>query len=441
MLLAACAPPPPSLPDPGIPDRYPEFLFPEPPAGLGPADTIERHHIGWRWLQAGDLRAAQRHFNAALKLTPGFYPAEAGLGYAELAQKDHDAAASHFDRAVKLNPSYVPALVGRGEALLAMGERARALSSFEAAVASDPSLSTLRSRIEVLRFRGLQDDVAEARKAAEAGRLDEARTAYQRALAASPQSPFLLRELAAVERRAGDLDAALEHARRSVEIEPTEARSHVLVGEILEARGELARAVETYESALAIDPDPALEKRLDALREKLLLAALPPEFQEIERAPTISRGQLAALIGVRLGGLLSRSPRTLPVVITDTRGHWASPWILQAARTGVMEVYSNHTFQPSSAVRRADLAQTASRVLALIAVDDPALGARWRNARRRFPDVSPGHLAYPAASLAVEAGVMEPLDDGAFELARPVSGAEAATAVRRLEDLARNTAR
>ena len=71
----------------------------------------------------------------------------------------------------------------------------------------------------------------------------------------------------------------------------------------------------------------------------------------------------------------------------------------------------------------------------------PRLAESWRAARRKFPDVSPGHLAYPAANLAVEAGVMAPLDDGSFQLARPVSGAEAAAAVKKLEELAESIAR
>ena len=70
-----------------------------------------------------------------------------------------------------------------------------------------------------------------------------------------------------------------------------------------------------------------------------------------------------------------------------------------------------------------------------------SLATDWRNARQRFPDVSPGHLTYPAASLAVEAGVMQVLEDGSFQLARPVTGAEAVAAVKKLQDLAESTAR
>src|SRR4030095_13927202 len=100
---------------------------------LGTAAALERHKAGWLWLQAGDLRAAERNFNAALKLSESFYPAEAGLGYVGLAKKDHEEAATHFDRAIVGNPRYAPALVGRGEALLALGERGMALKSLAAA--------------------------------------------------------------------------------------------------------------------------------------------------------------------------------------------------------------------------------------------------------------------------------------------------------------------
>ena len=109
---------------------------------------------------------------------------------------------------------------------------------------------------------------------------------------------------------------------------------------------------------------------------------MPAEYQSIETAATVTRAQLAALIGVRLEPLLKRTDRATAVVITDTRANWASPWILSVARAGVMEVYANHTFQPAAPVRRADLARAASRVLALVADETPALAARWRDAPR-----------------------------------------------------------
>lgn len=436
LVMSACAPktiPPPTVTTP----HYPDFVMPVPPAGIGTPAVLARHTEAWQWLQSGDARSAERSFTAALKAAPDFYPAEAGLGYAALARKDAEAALQHFDRAVVANPRYAPALAGRGDALLVLGKADEALTSFQAASAADPSLHSLESRIDVLTLRVMQEEVAAARKAAESGKLSEARQGFQRAIAASPQSPFLYRELAAVERQDNDLDAALQHAQKAASLDPTDPRALVLTGEMLEARGALDAAIESYSAALALEPNDALATRRDDLRSRAALAAMPPEYQAIPTAETVTREQLAALIGVRLQPLLSRLDRRTAVVITDARTSWASPWILSVARAGVMEVYANHTFQPSAIVRRADLARAASRVLALVADEKPALGAEWRKATpRRFPDVGPGHLSYPAVSLVVEAGVMGPAEDGSFQLTRPASGAETVAAISKLEELA-----
>jgi tetratricopeptide (TPR) repeat protein len=435
-LSAACGPkklePPPTV----AVAKYPDFIFPSAPDDLGTPAAQERHKAGWLWLQAGDLKAAERNFDAALKLSTAFYPAEAGLGYVGLARKDQNEAVNHFDRAVVANPRYAPALVGRGEALLALGQREMALKSFEAAVVADEGLAALRPRIEVLRVRGLQDDVDAARKAAESGNLDAARQAYDRAITASPDSPFLYRELADVIRKQGDLDAALQRAQKAAELDPSDPRAPTIMGEILEARNDPMNAIAAYEAANALERSEVLERKIESIRESMALAAMPEEFKAIDSSPNLSREQLAALVGVRLDELFKRLPRGNAVVITDTRGSWATPWILSVTRAGVMEVYPNHTFLPTALVRRGDLAEAASRVLSLIAAQKPALAASWRNGKRDFSDLPPAHLNYPAASLTVGAGVMQPLADGTFQLGKPVTGAEAVAAVKRLEELA-----
>lgn len=440
LLVPACAPKAAPPPVPGAP-RFPDFIVPAAPADLAPPEVVGRHDEAWRLLQAGDLRGAERQFAAVIKETPAFYPSHAGLGYVALARKDFKEAVPHFDRALATQPAYVPALVGRGEAQLAAGDRVGALGSFEAALAAEPGRSSLQERVQVLRFRGLQDDIAAARKAAEAGHLAEARQLYVRAIAASPESPFLHRELAAIHRREGDMPAALAAAQRAIALDPGEPRGLILLGEIYEAQSEFGKAADAYASAAAIEPSDALSAKIQLLHERAAFASMPAEYQAIEQSSTVTRAQLAALIGVHLDDLLKRARRRAPVVMTDTRGNWAAPWILAVTRAGVMEPYSNHTFQPNAIVRRSDLAAAASQALSIVAAERPRLAAGWRNARRRFPDLAPGHLAYPAAALAVEAGVMAPMDDGTFQLARPVTGAEALAAVKKLEQLAGSRAR
>ncbi len=431
---AACAPKAVAPAPPGAP-KYAEFVFPTA-GGSVPADVAEQHQAAWQALQAGDVRGAERRYAALLKRAPDFYPSHAGLGYVAMARDNMKAAVSHFERALALNSTYAPALAGKGQAHLALNERGQALASFDAALAADPALAGIRSAADVLRFQVLQGGVAEARKAADAGRYPEARAGYETAIQASPDSPFLHRELAMVEFRAGQMDAARQHAVKALALEPNDARNHVVLADILEATGDVPAALQSLVKAAALEPSEALDRRIEALRDKTALAALPPEYRAIETAETITRGQLAAMLGVRLEALLKRAPRRAAAVITDVRAHWAFPWILPVTQAGFMEVYPNNTFQPGAIVRRSDLAFAASRILGAIAAQNPSVGAEWRNARPRFSDLPPGHLNYPAAAQSVAAGVMQPIEKDTFQLSKPVSGQEAIGAVDRLLALA-----
>ena len=413
---------------------HPDFLYPVVPealAGTGGADAIDR---GWRFLQNDDLRNADREFSQALKRAPELYPAQAGAAYVALARGDHGGALTAFGAVLRADPVYVPALVGQGQSLLRLGRDGEALTSFEAALVADGSLSDVRRRVEVLRFRSLQEIIEGARAAASGGRLDEARTAYGQALDASPDSAFLYRELGVVERRRGNAAEALAHLRRAADLDPGDATSLIQMGEIFEQQQDFARAEATYRAAADIEPTDELARRIAAAGDRAREARMPAEFRAIGGSPQITRGDLAALIGTRLEQVIgSAAPRE--VVVTDLQGHWAEPWITQVARAGAIEPFANHTFQPRAGLRRADLAIAVSRLVALMAAGNPALRAHL-TARPPIADMPAGHLNYPAASVAVASGVMPLLDGGRFQVSRPVSGTEALDAIARLRTLA-----
>lgn len=416
--------------------KFPDYVFPEAPMNVGSPAAREHQQAGWQYLQAGDVRGADREFNAALKESPDFYPAEAALGYAALSRKDASAAVAHFDRALSRNPGYAPALSGKGDALLSQNHPDQALRAFEAAVAAEPNLPGLRSRVEVLKLRTAQQDIAAARRAADENRLEDARRAYAEAIDASPDSAFLHRELAAVDRKAGDLPSALAHAQEAVKLDPTDARALLLEAQLYEQQRQWASAADAYAAANTLEPSDEVAAKVDEMRERSAFDALPAEYKSIEQSPSITRAQLAALVGVRLEALVRRARAASAPVITDTRGNWAAPWILSVTRAGIMDVFPNHTFQPDAVVRRGDLAHAVSQVLSRIAIENPKLASKWRDPRPRFSDMSPAHLSYPAAARAVSSGVMQTLEGGAFQLSRPVSGAEAEQVVDRLEALA-----
>jgi tetratricopeptide (TPR) repeat protein len=436
VLLSACAPKTVTAPVVTAP-KFPDFILPAAPAAMADSPAAAAASRGWAFLQSGDLRTAEREFVSALKALPAFYPAEASLGYLELARKDPKAALPHFDRALDLNPQKddVSAFLGRATALMALNRDADALSAFESALAIDPSQAEVARRVEVLRFRNAEQGIGRAREAARAGRLDEAAQAYTAAIASSPDSAFLYRELAVVERQKGNTDAALEHFRKAASLDP-DAKTFAQIGELLEARGDFDGALKAYGEAAAIEPSADLEKRLDEVRAKTALARLPAEYRAIDEAPQITRADLAALIGIRLSAMLTGGRRSDAALITDVRNHWAATWIMAVARAGVMEPFSNHAFQPRTVVRRADLAQAIAHLLERIAPQNPPRAKAWDAARLKFSDLSPSHLAYPAASVAVASGVLKTAGDNAFQPSKAVTGAEAIDALAKVQALA-----
>lgn len=433
LLAAGCSVRPPVVTSPA----YPDYLYPSVPAELRGSTAAQRLDDAWAFFQAGDLINAERRYLALVETSPGFYPAETGLGWLHLARGDARTAELHFGRSVAASADYVPALVGRGEALLALDAAEAALGSFEAALALDAGLAQIGRTVEQLRFTLVSQRIAAAREHAAAGRLLAARAAYEQLIAASPDSAFLHLELGRVERDLQDTAAALRHVQRAGELDPSDAAAFRLESELHAVLGDLEAAIAALERVDRLAPGDEVTRQLEQWREQLRLAALPPEIRAIPGQAAITRGDLAALIGSRFADLLAVSAsegRT--VIVTDTRDHWAQRWILDVTRAGVMDVDAAYRFDPARTVRRADLAEIASALLDLLAAGDPRAAARWSSGQPVFSDMPAGHLRYPSAARAVTAGVMRELEGRAFQPTLAVDGATAARAMDRLAALA-----
>ena len=249
---------------------------------------------------------------------------------------------------------------------------------------------------------------------------------------------MLYRERAAIERQQKSLEPALADLRKAAALDSADSRSLIQIGEILEARGDLDGAARAYADADLIEPSHDLEVKLGEIRQRAELARLPAEYRVIAGASQITRGDLAALVGVRILPLLPAPSRQEAVLITDIRSHWAADWIVSVAKAGVMQPFANHTFQPRSVLRRSEMAQAVSRLLNKLPGGSKKWADLWRASQRQFADLSEGHAAYPAASVAVASGVMTVDADQNFFPGRSVPGAEATEALTRLEAIVRS---
>jgi tetratricopeptide (TPR) repeat protein len=433
----ACATSHPAPPVVAGAPHFPSYPTPEIPASAEASPDVTRQHLtAWQRLQAGDIRGATRDFSGIVKKSPRFYPSLAGLGFALLASGDEKGAAARFTAATALNDQYLPAWMGLAEAQLALKHDGEAIAAMEHVLAIDPARSEVASRLALVRFRQVQALIEQGRRARLAGNLPEARRILGNALALSPQSTAILHELVLAETAAGALDEAESHARAILQVAPDDADAYATLGDVLERRGDDRAAAQAFTRAAAIDPSGNWRARAEALRVKANLAALPASFANLENAPTVTRAEVAAFVGIKLEPVIDRAPKRPAGVITDIRNHWAETWVLPMTQAGVMEVYSNHTFQPDSVVRRADLARVAARLVELAAAGRPALTS-WRAARPRIADVPAGNLFYRSVALATAAGVMRTNEDGRFEPTRPATGAELSAVVARIGQLTR----
>ncbi len=433
---AACSRPTPApVLVPGM-ERYPDYPQPHLPPDLAQVrQAADAHARGWTQLQLGDPRTAERTFRTVLQRTPAFYPSQTALGFTRLAQDDPNGALEWFDRALGRRGDYTSALVGRAEALLELQREGEAFEAYRRLLDVAPGHPVAARRIEVLRLRAVQSDLALGRRAMEAGNLVGAREAFERALQAAPDSSFLHRDLARIARALGEDDEAVERSTRAIALDANDAEAYAIRGAVKADRGDVEAALEDLRRARDLDPSlTAAAERIAELEAARAEAALPAEFRAIPEQPALRRGELAALLVHHVPGLLT--PQRPPVLITDARRHWAQGAILQVIRAGVLQEYPNHTFQPAAVVTRGDFAVMTQRVLARLAAVAPALARPWQDARLSFADVRPSNVLYVPISQTVASGVLPVADGRGFEPRRALSGSEADAAVRRLAALA-----
>lgn len=430
----ACAARLPIVVDPA----YPTFLFPSVPERYEGTRVASAHEEAWTYLQLGDLARSEARYTVLLAESPDFYPAITGLGWVRLGQGNYREADEYLSRATEIAPAYVSGLVGRGQAMLGLNRRQDAIIFFEEALVVEPGLPGVAREVEGLRFTVATEQLGLAREAAASGDFDAARSVYEQVIAASPDSAFLHLELAVVERSQGNLVEALRHAEESVSLDAFDVEAFMLLGEIHELNADLEPALNSYERAVEVEPNQIAIQNVDRVRELIFLSGLPDQFGEISSTDNATRGDLAVLIGVRFADSILQTG-TRPVIITDTREHWGSEWIQTVVAAGIMDVDAAYRFDPSSLVRRGELAEVLVDMLDLLGMDSLGLSDSSPGTAQEFSDMSSAHLNYLSARRAVEAGLLTQLEDGKFQPSRAVTGLEAIEVVGRLSELMSNS--
>jgi tetratricopeptide (TPR) repeat protein len=129
-----------------------------------------------------------------------------------------------------------------------------------------PNAAEAQSVTVVVPPTGLARD---AWQALEEGRFKDAEPVFSRALRATPDQPVLLLGAGIVARRLGRVDEARTAFTRALEIEPGLTAASLLLGMMLHEQGDLTGAIRVYESAVFRAPDhPQLLAHLERWRKE-----------------------------------------------------------------------------------------------------------------------------------------------------------------------------
>ena len=229
------------------------------------------HLLGLVALGQGALAQAAGAFQKALEINPGHAAYWSNFGNVLRRMKRGSQALGAYDKAIELDPRFLSAYLNRGTLYEEAGQGEKALEDFRALMALAPGqregyghavrlLLAMRQveeavNVNLQALRHLPEDPVFLSGAAHGlerlSRLDEALSYAERALAAAPGSPAVVKIWAFIKRRLGDLDGARQalEALDFSQVPPGTARLiHAELGLIYDRQDVPEKAIMHFEA-------------------------------------------------------------------------------------------------------------------------------------------------------------------------------------------------
>ena len=244
---------------------------------------------GLTWRRNQDYTTARRLWADTVAKAPANARARANLAIELAAAGDPKAAEREFRAAIRLRPDYMDAHTRLSDLLATQGRLAEAEAEALFVAQREPNNSIIRNALGTIHAEqgrwaeadrdfaaalALNPDFAEAHNnrggvLLELGDLGNARTHFHRALELRPDYADAHYNLGNVFAREQRYDDARQCYAKALTLRPDFAAAHAHLGIVLHALGERDRAIPHYQRALELHPDFAF------VRERLAELLLP----------------------------------------------------------------------------------------------------------------------------------------------------------------------
>ena len=213
-------------------------LDPDSPSAQYGLKVLGHYQIGLIYTRKGGFEKAKTQYQLAIELDPELALPHFQLGYLLTQQGKFEEAVPLYQKAIALYPNHTGAYYQLANAYFRMGkqeEGKRQLEKFREIKAKE-------------RFNLAEQSLKE-------GEIDQALTAFQRALDMNAAFAPAYARLSAIALQQNDLETAAEYLQQALEIRPNFAVGHYQLGSIYHKQGEIEKAIKSFEAALTLNPN------------------------------------------------------------------------------------------------------------------------------------------------------------------------------------------
>jgi Tfp pilus assembly protein PilF len=347
------------------------------------------------------------------------------LGYISFLHEDLTTAEAYFQSALSEFPDLSLAHTGLAQIYERTGDEDKAFNELREVLKISPEHPWAKTEYEALKTKKTEEAVDEALAALSQGDSEKAKEAYLKALHYTPGSVAVHQALAEIYKKEKKLSNALVHLKAAVAAEPGNKKLLENYGATLSEAGQYERSLEVYEKLLELNrANKTIQERVESLKNRLGIYELPSRYSEIPLTEAVTREDMAALVAVKLKDILTE-PSPQPPIIVDISASWASKFILKVTALGLLDVYSNHTFQPRKSVTRGEMADLVFRIIKYLESRGHRFIRQIPMERIQIGDVTPEHLYYMPIIQILSYQVMELYPDKSFRPDLILSGPEA----------------
>jgi len=351
------------------------------------------------------------------------------MAYAYYLLNEIQSAEQFFKTAIENNPNIIIAHLGLAQLYQKTQRKELAFIEYREVLKKEPEHTWAKTRYEEIKAEKTREALKTAKNFMDKGDLSAGEKVYLKALFYSPESAKAHKGLADIYMEEKNYDRAILHLKALLSHQPENTKLLKSYGEALFQNGEFKKSLEVYKDLKELEPeDQEIDKRIEQLKNRLGIFELPSQYNSIPSLETITKEDMAALLGVKFQKYLKDSSKEPPIII-DISTSWASDYILKLTSMDILDIYPNHTFKPKKIITRAQLAEIIYRLINYFKEKGYTLIQQIPPQSINLPDVPPSNFYYRPIIMAISYGVLNTSMGGNFNPEKPVSGQEAIKAI------------